>query len=455
MIHDIFIALKKGILLFHKAYVDEEGREFDSDLVSSFLTAIISFAAELGENAVETMTFKNLKFVYGMFGKLSVIFLNDKEDNEENIKKKIKRVGEAFLLKYHELLPKWKGNVSTFSDFEIDSVIKSTVKIVFMGPGGVGKTTLCRLIKGDMIPIDHIPTIGVNISDMAFSEELGIVCWDLAGQEKFRNTWINFSEDADIILLICDSTEESLIEIKEIYQKFKFLERREVRFFVIANKQDLPNRLTPEYIESLMNLETYGFVAILPENREKIHRLLKMKIGEKIGETFTKIKQKISQKNETLFYLRNLKTQLSKLIDVSDPIFNSINLWMDKLKYYSKDELSTEDLGIFELAMMEWNERILLILERYYADTEKQNSCPYCNFKLNKKALNNIKECPNCKNVLIKCYICNTFIQNEKILECGFCQIRAHEEHFRKWLEYSDTCPNCSKKITISDLKPL
>jgi len=452
LIHDIFIALKKGILLYHKAYVDEEGREFDSDLVSSFLTAIISFAAELGENSVETMTFKNLKFIYGMFGKLSVIFLSDKEDNEENIKKKIKRVGEAFLLKYHELLPKWKGNVTTFADFEIDSIIRSTVKIVFMGPGGVGKTTLCRLIKGDMIPIEHLPTIGVNISDMAFSEELGITCWDLAGQEKFRKTWINFSENADIILLICDSTEESLNEIKEIYQKFIFLERRGVKFIVIANKQDLPNRLTPDYIESQIKLETYGFVAILPENREKIHRLLKMKIGEKIGETFTKIKQKITQKNEILFYLRNLKTQLSKLIDITDPIFNSINLWMDKMKYYNEDELSSEDVGIFELAMMEWNERILLILERYYADRDKQNSCPFCNYVLKKDELN-ANQCPSCKTTLIKCYICNSFIKDEEILECGFCHIKGHEEHFRKWLEYSDTCPYCSKKISITDLK--
>jgi len=287
---------------------------------------------------------------------------------------------------------------------------------------------------------------------MAFSEELGIVCWDLAGQEKFRKTWINFSEDADIVLLICDSTEESLNEIKDIYQKFKFLEMRGVGFFVIANKQDLPNRLTPEYIESQINLETYGFIAILPENRDKIHRLLKMKIGEKIGETFTKIKQKITEKNEILFYLRNLKTQLSKLIDISDPIFNSINLWMDKLKYYGKDELSSEDKDIFELAMMEWNERILLILERYYADKDKQKKCPFCNYELKKEELDT-KDCPNCKKSLIKCYICNTYIENEKILECGFCQVKGHEEHFRKWLEYSDTCPYCSKKITITDLK--
>ena len=452
MIHDIFIALKKGILLFHKAYVDEEGRAFDSDLVSSFLTTIISFAAELGENSVETMSFKNLKFVYGMFGKLCVIFLSDKEDNEENIKKKIKLVGESFLLQFHKTLPKWKGNVTTFADFDIDAIIKSTIKIVFMGPGGVGKTTICRLIKGDMIPIEHIPTQEVNISEIAFSEELGIVCWDLGGQEKFKNTWIKHSEDADVILLICDSTEESVNEIKEIYQKFKFLQSRDVKFVIVANKQDLPNRLTPEEIESKFKLETFGFVAIIPENREKIHRLLKMKIGERIGETFTKIKQKITQKSEILIYLRNLKTQLSKLIDVSDPIFDSINLWMDKIRYYSNDELAGEDVEIFELAMMEWNEKILLILERYYVDSEKHNKCPSCDYELKKNEID-AKECPNCKKLLTKCYICNTFIHNERILECGFCQTKGHEEHFRKWLEYSDTCPYCSKKINITDLK--
>ena len=458
MIHDIFIALKKGILLFSKSYIDEK-KEYDDDLVSSFLTAIISFAAEMGEDSVEAMSFKNLKFVYGIFGKLSVIFLVDKEDNEDLVKKKIKRVGESFLLKYHKILPSWKGNVSLFKDFEVDDVIKSTVKIVFMGPGGVGKTTITRLIKGDMIPVEYIPTIGLNISDIAFSDELGIVCWDLAGQTQFQKTWVNFAEDADIIFLVCDSTEESLREILDLYQKFKFLERRNIVFHVIANKQDLENRLTPEYIQQRTNLETFGLVAILPENREKIHRILKMKVGEKIGETFLKIKEsksKISnQKDEIMFYLRNLKAQLSKLIDISDTIFGSINFWIDKIHFYPGDVLSEEDQLQLDNVMKEWNENVRLILQRYYVGSEKETICPFCGYQLGEKEIG-LKICPECINELRRCHICNGFIKEEdKILKCGFCLIEAHEEHFLKWLEYSDKCPNpkCSKKISYNDLK--
>ncbi|NHI93165.1 MAG: hypothetical protein EAX96_11735 [Candidatus Lokiarchaeota archaeon] len=456
MIHDIFIALKKGILLFHKGYVDEQ-KGYDDDLVSSFLTAIISFAAEMGEDSVESMSFKNLKFVYGIFGKLAVIFLVDKDDNEDLIKKKIKRVGESFLLKYHKILPSWRGNVTLFSEFEIDDIIRSTVKIVFMGPGGVGKTSICKLIKGDMIPVEYIPTIGLNISDIAFSDELGIVCWDLAGQAQFEKTWVNFAEDADIIFLVCDSTEETLREIIDLYQKFKFLERKNITFHVIANKQDLENRLTPEYIQRRISLETFGLVAILPENREKIHRILKMKVGEKIGETFLKIKESKSkrsnQKDELIFYLRNLKGQLSKLIDISDTIFGSINFWIDKIKYYAEDELSEEDQKLLDKVMKDWNDNVRLILEKYYVGNEKQVICPHCGYELSENEFK-LKICPECIGELRRCHICNSFINEEdKILKCGFCLIEAHEEHFLKWLEYSNKCPKCSKKITLNDLK--
>ena len=326
-----------------------------------------------------------------------------------------------------------------------------------MGPGGVGKTTICKLIKGDMIPVEYVPTIGLNISDIAFSDELGIVCWDLAGQVQFRNTWINFCEDAHIIFLICDSTEESLNEIKLLYQKFKFLEQRNISFYVIANKQDLENKLSPEYIQSKINLETFGLIAINPDQREKIHRILKLKVGEKIGETFIKIKEKTANKNtqkeEIIFYLRNLKTQLSKLIDISDTIFRSINFWIDKIKYYPHDELQDKDIEILEQVMKEWNANVRLLLERYYIGTEKPNKCPYCGYQL-KESEFNIKHCPSCNKHLRRCYICSNFILNdENILKCGFCLTEAHEEHFLKWLEYSNKCPNCQRKLTMNDLK--
>ncbi|MHA1652016.1 MAG: Rab family GTPase [Candidatus Helarchaeota archaeon] len=146
----------------------------------------------MGEGTVESLTMKNLKFIYGHFGEILVIFNTNKEDDIDKIKNKIKRVGEIFLLKYGNILPSWDGNYSAFDEFnkDVDEVIKSTIKIVFMGPAGVGKTTICNLIKNKEIQLEYNPTIGLEINsikDIAFNEELQIMYWDLGGQRPISD----------------------------------------------------------------------------------------------------------------------------------------------------------------------------------------------------------------------------------------------------------------------------
>jgi len=70
-----------------------------------------------------------------------------------------------------------------------------------------------------------------------------------------------------------DSTLENLE--KSIY--FFELVNREVpyaRLAVIANKQDLPEAMKIEDIERIMGQKTYSFIAIDPNNRSKMIRII-------------------------------------------------------------------------------------------------------------------------------------------------------------------------------------
>ncbi|MFX0036236.1 MAG: hypothetical protein ACFE9I_11425, partial [Candidatus Hermodarchaeota archaeon] len=82
-----------------------------------------------------------------------------------------------------------------------------------------------------------------------------------------------------------DSTYENINNSKEIIHDIldKFYQDKLV--IGIANKQDLPNRLTPEFCERILSSEkriikTHGMIAIEPIYREKMLAILKEAIKQ-------------------------------------------------------------------------------------------------------------------------------------------------------------------------------
>ncbi|MFX1480600.1 MAG: ADP-ribosylation factor-like protein, partial [Promethearchaeota archaeon] len=140
------------------------------------------------------------------------------------------------------------------------------------GFSGVGKTTTTRLIKSEEIPMQHIPTITGEVATIKIGK-LSFFLWDFAGQDQFDFLWEKFIRGSDAVLLMTDSTLENL----EKSRFFIDLVNKAVpyaRFAVIGNKQDLPDVMKVEDIERLMGNKAYGFVAIDPENRPKMIRII-------------------------------------------------------------------------------------------------------------------------------------------------------------------------------------
>ncbi|MFX1466594.1 MAG: hypothetical protein ACFFA5_08995, partial [Promethearchaeota archaeon] len=63
MIHNVYILKKTGESLIHGYY---GSIEVDETLITGFLSAISSFAEEIGAESVESLVMKNMKFVYAM-----------------------------------------------------------------------------------------------------------------------------------------------------------------------------------------------------------------------------------------------------------------------------------------------------------------------------------------------------------------------------------------------------
>jgi GTPase SAR1 family protein len=120
--------------------------------------------------------------------------------------------------------------------------------------------------------MQHIPTITGEVATIKIGK-LNFFLWDFAGQDQFDFLWEKFIRGSDAVLLMTDSTLENL----ERSRSFIELVKKAVpyaRFAIIGNKQDLPDAMKVEDIERLMGNKTYGFVAIDPDNRPKMIRII-------------------------------------------------------------------------------------------------------------------------------------------------------------------------------------
>ncbi|CAH1787040.1 unnamed protein product, partial [Owenia fusiformis] len=131
---------------------------------------------------------------------------------------------------------------------------KKEFRILMHGLDAAGKTTMLYKLKlGEVVTT--IPTIGFNVETLS-TKHLNITAWDVGGRDKIRPLWRHYYQNTDAIVFVVDSNDRERIDFakSELENIIHEDELKDVIVLVVANKQDLPNAMSPEEITDNLGL---------------------------------------------------------------------------------------------------------------------------------------------------------------------------------------------------------
>ena len=275
MIRSVFVLGEQGNMIYSKEYAKSDSK---ANMVE-FLVNLTHFLKTIDlEDKTEYMNVNISRIFYSKKDLFTFMFVADKADDANQIEEKMGELVAAFMRDYANLALA-NQSLDGFGD-KVDEIAVTMVKVAILGFAGVGKTTTLHLLRGETLPLVHDPTIGVSIKKLP--EEISnanIVLWDLAGQSRFSILWAKMIANAQVVIIVTDSTLENVLRSKKLVSLVKD-EVPDAKVIGIANKQDLPTALTPERVGQILSIPTYELVAIDISYRDRLIQIIRRAILE-------------------------------------------------------------------------------------------------------------------------------------------------------------------------------
>ena len=137
-------------------------------------------------------------------------------------------------------------------------------KLIVIGDENVGKTSIINRLKKNQFTGDYEPTVGLDFQSMPIfidEQNITLLLYDTAGQEKYRSLIPLYTKDAHIILFIYDiSNYNSFTNIEKWYYSLNNVNKEEVVFILVGNKLDLIEERQVKEEEGKKYAEDHNFI---------------------------------------------------------------------------------------------------------------------------------------------------------------------------------------------------
>lgn len=258
--------------------------DFLENDIKDFLTGYYDLLGTegLADNTPVFVDEKHKVFHGPVDGDMLLLLVTDGRDEDRVIQHKVRegasRISTAL-----------RGNSIGYIRDNLDDILGELIftrfKVSYVGSGGVGKSTLLRLLFGkEPAPGGYVPTINVAV-DSSETIQFGtfwVTVWDFAGQAVFQDLWSFYFSGTDVIFLITDSSFRNVMQTKSLLRTIR-KEAPAVPLFIIANKQDLPESMKAEKIKRLLGAPTFAMVATDKTRREEFIRLMLEVAAKTVG----------------------------------------------------------------------------------------------------------------------------------------------------------------------------
>lgn len=121
-------------------------------------------------------------------------------------------------------------------------------KCVFVGDGGVGKTTFIKRHETGEFEKKYVPTLGVQVSELSFTTTHGTIVfhiWDTAGQERFGGLREGYYLEASCAVIMFDVTSPKTYQSVSLWHRDLCRVSPNIPIVLVGNKIDVRDRKVP------------------------------------------------------------------------------------------------------------------------------------------------------------------------------------------------------------------
>ncbi|MBY9005577.1 MAG: GTP-binding protein [Candidatus Lokiarchaeota archaeon] len=277
------------------------------------------------------------------------------------------------------------------------------LKLLLLGNGGVGKTSLIQSITGQDIQERYIPTIGSNIikKDYLIEESNTLVSvnlWELGGQRAFNPLNPVFFNNVDIAFIIFDLSkpQDSITNIKNIYLDNLKKKSAECIVFIVGNKLDLDiEENTLKNLIKEQNLGEYPLIFISALKKKYIEELIDLAIYYFLKEKKNECQERgIDDLSNSFLKLKNARES-----DLNSILVNSEQIDISKVQkkhslVVSKKKIDKNDIIKDKSIFLKERFKDLGLIKALIKSTFNQNilSIEYMIANLKKTPINSLEK---------------------------------------------------------------